>query len=138
MADVARGVQRWKDSASLGQQRYTEGIQATQKDVAALAVAAKPKMLANVTQAINSGRWERGIQRGGTAYWKQQAVAKAGNYATGISAGGDKYQQAAQIWYPIIDSAAASVRSMPNGSFQDSLNRMTAFATALHNAKLAR
>jgi len=27
---------------------------------------------------------------------------------------------------------------MPNVSFQDALNRMTAYATALHNAKLAR
>lgn len=138
MADVARGVQRWKDSAAQGQQRYTEGIQATQVDVVGRAVAAQTKMLNNVTAAVTSGRWARGLQQVGTAGWKSASIAKANNYATGISASGDKYAQAAQVWYPIIDSAAASVHSMPNNSFADSIARMTAFSTALHNAKLAR
>ena len=41
-------------------------------------------------------------------------------------------------WLPIIQSAAQQVGSMPRTSFQDSLNRMTAYATILHNAKLAQ
>jgi hypothetical protein len=138
MADLATTVQRWRDSASQGQQRYQEGVQATQVDVVGRAVAAQPKMLANVQQAITSGRWARRLQEKGTAGWKAATIAKASNYATGIAAGADDYQRAMQEWLPIIQSAAASVQSMPNTSFQDSLNRMTAFATALHNAKLAR
>ena len=54
----------------------------------------------------------------------------------GIAAGAGKYQSAMQTWGPIIDSAASQVASMPNNSFADSLARMNAFATALHNAKL--
>jgi len=138
MADLATTVQRWRDSASQGQQRYQEGVQATQVDVVGRAVAAQPKMLANVQQAITSGRWARRLQEKGTAGWKAATVAKASNYGTGIAAGVDDYQRAMQEWLPIIQSAAASVQSMPNTSFQDSLNRMTAYATALHNAKLAR
>jgi hypothetical protein len=138
MADLATTVQRWRDSASQGQQRYQEGVQATQVDVVGRAVAAQPKMLANVQQAITSGRWARRLQEKGTAGWKAATIAKASNYATGIAAGADDYQRAMQEWLPIIQSASASVQSMPNTSFQDSLNRMTAFATALHNAKLAR
>lgn len=136
MADLATTVQRWRDSAATGQTRYTEGIQATQVDVVARAVAAQPKMLANVTQAIQSGRWARRLQDRGTAGWKAAALAKAANYGTGIAAGEGAYQRAMQTWLPIIQSAAASVQGMPNDSFQASLNRMTAFATALHNAKL--
>jgi hypothetical protein len=138
MADLATTVQRWRDSASAGQQRYTEGVQATQVDVVGRAIAAQPKMLAGVQQAITSGRWARRLQERGTAGWKAATVAKAANYATGIAAGADDYQRAMQEWLPIIQSAASSVQSMPNTSFQDSLNRMTAYATALHNAKLAR
>ena len=138
MADLATTVQRWRDSASQGQQRYQEGVQATQVDVVGRAIAAQPKMLANVQQAITSGRWARRLQEKGTAGWKAATVAKASNYGTGIAAGVDDYQRAMQEWLPIIASASASVQSMPNASFQDSLNRMTAFATALHNAKLAR
>lgn len=138
MADLATTVQRWKDSASAGQQRYAEGVQATQVDVVGRAIAAQPKMLANVTQAISSGRWARRLADVGTAGWKQQTLAKAANYGTGIAAGGDRYQSAMQTWLPIIASAAAAVNSMPNASFADSLARMTAFSTALRNAKLAR
>lgn len=138
MADLATTVQRWRESSAQGQARYTEGIQATQVDVVGRAVAAQPKLLANFQQSVNSGRWARGLQDRGTAGWKQAALAKAANYGVGIAAGADDYQRAMQTWLPIIQSAAASVQSMPNGSFQDSLNRMTAFATALHNAKLAQ
>jgi len=138
MADLATTVQRWKDSASQGQQRFLEGVQSTTKDPTALAIAAQPKLLANVTQAITSGRWARNLAQVGAAGWKQATVAKANNYATGIAASGDKFSQAMQVWLPIIMSTAQSVQSMPNASFQDSLNRMTAFATQLHNAKLSR
>jgi hypothetical protein len=138
MADLATTVARWRDSAAAGQARYAEGVQATQVDVVGRAIAAQPKLLTNVTQAITSGRWARRLQERGTAGWKAATVAKAPNYSTGIAAGVDDYQRAMQEWLPIIQSAAASVQSMPNTSFNDSLARMTAFATALHNAKLAR
>lgn len=138
MADLATTVARWRDSAGAGQQRYVEGIQATQKDIVGLAVAAQPKLLANVQQAITSGRWARRLQEVGTAGIKAKAIAKAANYSTGIAAGVEDYQRAMSTWLPIIQSASQSVQAMPNTSFQDSLNRMTAFATQLHNAKLAQ
>lgn len=137
MADLATTVARWRDSASAGQQRYAEGVQATQVDVVGRAIAAQPKMLANVTQAITSGRWARRLSDVGTAGWKAATLAKASNYATGITAGVDSYQRAMQTWLPIIQSAAASVNAMPNASFADSIARMTQYATLLHNAKLA-
>lgn len=138
MADLATTVERWASSSAQGQQRYTEGVQATNVDVVGRAVAAQPKLLANFQQAVTSGRWARNLQDRGTAGWKQATVAKAANYGVGIAAGRDAYQRAMTEWLPIIQSAAASVQAMPNASFQDSLARSNAFATALHNAKLAR
>ncbi len=138
MADLATTVARWRDSASVGQQRFSEGVQATTKDVVSLAVAAQPKLLANFNQAVQSGFWARRLGERGTAGWKAATIAKAANYAVGIAAGVDDYQKAMQTWLPIIQSAAASVQGMPNTSFADSVARMTAFATALHNAKLSR
>src|SRR5688572_21540785 len=120
MADLATTVERWASSGAQGQQRYTEGIQATQVDVVGRAVAAQPKLLANFQQSVNSGRWARGLQDRGTAGWKQAALAKASNYSTGIAAGRDDYQRAMQTWLPIIQSAAAQVQSMPKLTIQDS------------------
>jgi len=138
MTDLATSVARWRDSASLGQQRFTEGVQSTTKDVVSLAIAAQPKLVTNFNQAVQSGYWARRLGEKGTAGWKAATIAKASNYATGIAAGVTDYQNAMQTWLPIIQAAAASVAGMPNTSFQDSLNRMTAFATALNNAKLSR
>jgi hypothetical protein len=136
MADLATTVQRWRDSAAQGQTRFSEGVQATQVDVVGRAVAAQSKLLTNFQQAVTSGRWARGLQDRGTAGWKAATLAKASNYSTGVAAGVDDYQRAMQTWLPIIQSAAASVKAMPNTSFNDSIARMTAYATALHNAKL--
>jgi hypothetical protein len=136
MADLATTVQRWQQSAGTAQTRYTEGIQSTQSDPTQLAVAAQAKLLQGFMDAVQSGRWARNLQAGGKAYWQQQALAKANNYSTGIAAGTAKFQAAMQTWLPIINSASQQVQTMPNNSFADSLARMNAFATALHNAKL--
>ena len=137
MADLATTVQRWKDAAGMGQARYVEGVQATTVDVVGRAITAQPKLLTNFNQAVTSGRWAAGLSAKGTAGWKAATVAKAANYATGIAAGAADFQTAMQVWLPIIQSAAASVQAMPNATFADSIQRMNAFATALHNAKLA-
>jgi hypothetical protein len=136
MADLQTTVQRWQQSAGTAQTRYTEGIQTTQSDPTQLAVAAQAKLLAGFNDAVQSGRWARNLQSGGKAYWQQQSLAKANNYSTGIAAGANAFQSAMQTWLPIINSAAQQVQTMPNNSFADSLARMNAFATALHNAKL--
>ncbi len=136
MADLATTVSRWQQSAGTAQTRFTEGVQATTKDPTQLAIAAQSKLLQGFNDAVQSGRWARNLSSVGAAGWKSATLAKANNYSTGISAGTQKFQTAMQTWLPIINSAAAQVQSMPNNSFADSLARMNAFATALHNAKL--
>lgn len=138
MADLATTVSRWQQSAGTAQTRFTEGVQATTKDPTQLAIAAQAKLLAGFNDAVQSGRWQRNLAAVGQGGWKSATLAKANNYSTGIAAGTQKYQQAMQTWLPIIESAASQVQSMPNNSFADSLARMNAMATALHNAKLSR
>jgi hypothetical protein len=136
MADLNITVTRWQQSAGTAQTRFTEGVQATTKDPTALAIQAQAKMLQGFNEAIQSGRWQRNLSAVGQAGWKSATLAKANNYSTGIAAGAPKFQAAMQTWLPIINSASQQVQSMPNNSFADSLARMNAFATALHNAKL--
>jgi hypothetical protein len=137
MTDLATTVSRWQQSAGTAQTRFTEGVQSTTKDPTQLAIAAQTKLLQGFNDAVQSGRWSRNLAAVGAAGWKSATLAKANNYSTGINAGTQKFQQAMQTWLPIIQSAASQVQSMPNNSFADSLARMNAFATALHNAKLS-
>lgn len=137
-ADLQQTIERWSSSGATGQQRYQEGVANTTVDVVARAIAAEGALVANFSQAVSSGRWRRGLQaNGGTAYWKQQTQAKASNWSTGISAGRDKYANAMQTWFPRIQSAAQQARNMPGGTFAERMARATAYATTLHNQKIA-
>lgn len=133
VVDAATAAQRYVAGASAGQQRFVEGVQNTTKDPTALAIAAQQKMLTNVTTAITSGKYARNLSRVGKAGWQAATVAKAANYSVGIQAGAQKYEQAIGPVLSQIASLQSQVNSMPNASFQDSINRMIAFSTGLHN-----
>lgn len=133
--DLQSTVSNWANSAGAAQQNYTAGIQSTTKDPTQLAIAAQGALLANFSQAVTSGRWANNLAKAGKSKWQANSVAKAGNYSTGIQAGQGNYQTAMQTWLPLIQSAAAAVRSMPSGSIAASNARSAAFATALYNAK---
>ena len=138
ITDAATAAARWVGAAGVAQQRYTEGVQSTAKDPTALAVNAQAKMRQNVVASIDSGRWARGLQSVGKAGWQAAAVAKAGNYSTGISASEQKYLQAIGPVLQIEASLQQQIAAMPNVTLQDSINRMAAWATGLHNWALTR
>jgi hypothetical protein len=133
IVDANTAADRWAQSAGVAQQRYTEGVQNTQKDPTALAVAAQGKMLQNVTAAVTSGRWARGLQRVGAGGWKAATVAKANNFSTGINASKDKFLAAIG---PVLQAEAQlqqTIAQMPNNTIQDAIARSAAWQMGLHN-----
>ena len=133
VVDAATATQRYVAGAAQGQQRFVEGVQNTSKDPTALAIAQQQKMLTNVTQAITSGKYARGLSRVGKAGWQAATVAKAANYSVGIQAGASKYEAAIGPVLSQISTLQGQLASMPRSTFQDSINRMVAFSTGLHN-----
>lgn len=133
VVDAATATARYVAGAAQGQQRYVEGVLNTPKDPTQLAIAAQSKMLANVTAAITSGKYARGLSRVGKSGWQQAVQAKAANYSVGVQAGKDKYEQAIGPVLSQIASLQSQLAGMPRATFQDSINRMVAFSTGLHN-----
>lgn len=129
---------RYVAAAGAAQQRYVDGVLGTSKDPTQLAIAAQPKMLSNFNQAIQSGRFQRNLAKVGKAGWQAATQAKAGNYSTGINAAGDKYEAAIGPVLQIEAQLQQQIAGMPNATFQDSINRMVAFSTGLHNWALSR
>lgn len=133
MKNATTASQNWQASAGRAQQAFVSGVTSTTKDQASLAVAAQARLLMNFQDAVNSGRWAAGVQRGGTAYWKQQTEAKANNYGTGITAGVNNFTAAIT---KIINAEQAIVSSLPpRGDITQNLQRANAFAMALHQLK---
>lgn len=136
-ATLQQAVERYQQGAATGQQRYVEGIQGTQVDVVGRAIANQAGLVAGFNAAVSSGFWARRLADVGTQGWKQKAVAKAGNYATGVQAGAADYQSAMQTWLPRIQQAAAQVKANPAPTFAARMQRAVDYATILHNQKLS-
>ena len=135
MLDPATAAQRWQQSASGAQSRYTEGVQNTSKDPTALAAAQAQKMLNGVTQAVTSGRWQRRLAEVGATGWKSATVAKANNYSVGIQASGTKYQQGYGAFASYMQPYQNQIAGMPSNNLADSIARATAWITNAANYK---
>jgi hypothetical protein len=123
----------WVASSGKATTNYTQGVQSTTKDQAALAVAAIPRMVAGFNDAANSGRIAAGLQRGGTQYWKTQTEKKAGNYSSGFSAGGDNFGAAASKLIPALQNGVAQLP--PRGDIEQNFQRSRALGLYLHSLK---
>src|SRR6266496_2904987 len=123
VSDPSTWGDKWSTGISGKQQKFVDGVQGTTVDPTALAIAAEGAMLANVTQAVTSGRWRQALQRAGKAKWQGNTIAKAA------------YETAMQTWGPIIVQTAASARAMPGGSLANNLARANYLATTLYNRK---
>lgn len=133
MKNAQQAASNWSSAGARATPNYVAGVQNTTKDQAALAVAQQATLLANFTQAVQSGRWAAGVQRRGTGYWKSQTEAKSANYATGYTAGSNNYASAAQKFMPAIQNIVGSLP--PRGDIMQNLQRVQALALGLHNLK---
>jgi hypothetical protein len=106
---------KWSTRSGAASQDYATGVASSDKDPTALAIAAGPRYLQNVTARYNDGTWARRLRDVGVTGWKQ-AVASKGvtNYQTGVSAAKDKVAQAFTSLLQYEASGLATIYAMPN------------------------
>lgn len=93
-----------------------------------LAAAKQDKMLANLTAAVNDGRWAAGLKRVTLEQWKAKARdVGAGRIAAGITAAKDKVIAFAEQLLPHIDAGQAKIANMPDITLEDNIGRMVEF-----------
>lgn len=133
MKSASQATQNWTGASGRASTAWSEGIQSTTKDQAALAAAAQPRWLQGVQDAAANNRFANGVTRRGTSYWKSQSQAKAGNYATGYTAGANNFASAIG---KILQAEANIVSSLsPRGDINANLQRAQQFALAMHGYK---
>lgn len=128
-------VQNWTNSAGTAQTRYTQGVQNTDKDPTALAVQNQAALLSGFTNAVQSGLWARRTGAVTKQQWQQATLDKAGNYATGITNGGAKYQAKMGAVLQVEQSLQAQIDQMPSGTPAANDQRMLAWANGMRQAK---
>lgn len=83
------------------------------------------KMLANVTKSIQDGTWARRVSGVTLEEWKHKMIVKGlPRVSGGIDDAHDKVVNFASQLLPAIDAAQAKVKSMPDLTLEDSINRM--------------
>jgi len=105
-----------------------KGIDKVTVNPCELAAAKQEKMLANLTAAVNDGRWAAGLKRVSLEEWKDKAKnVGAGRIASGINAAKAKVIAFAEQLLPHIDAGQAKIKTMPDITLEDNIARMTDF-----------
>jgi len=128
-----QAASNWTGASTRAGSAWTQGIQSTQKDQAALAAAAQPRWLQGVQEAAANNRFANGVTRRGTAYWKSQSEAKSSNYVNGYAAGGNNFASAIGKILAAEQNIVASLP--PRGDINANLQRVNQLCQALHQLK---
>ena len=100
------------------------------------AAAKQDKMLSNLTQAVQSGKWAAGLKRVSLEDWKRKARDIGVNrIAAGIDGARDKVIAFAEELLPHIDRQKSKIAAMPDVTLDDNINRMTTFIRGMSEFK---
>lgn len=134
---AAQYAEKWARRLKGATQDIKLGVEGVTENPADKAIAAIDKMAAGFMEAVNSGKIERGLRTVTLASWKDSMLKKGlSNLAAGVDGASAKMQAKAASLLAAVDSAQAQVEAMPDATFEDRLNRMTAFSRLMHDATI--
>lgn len=114
----------------------TAGINKVTENPCAKAASKQEKMLSNLTAAVQSGKWAKGLNRVTLESWKKAAgTVGVGRIAAGIDNAKDKVIAFASDLLPYIDRQKAKLAGMPDVTLEDSINRMVTFSRGMAEFK---
>ena len=129
---AAKQAKRLKAST----EEIKQGVMATTENPAEKAIAKQDKMIANLTTAVQDGKWAAGLKKVSLADWQSKMINKGiGRISAGIDAAHDKVVDFAEQLLPHVASGQAKIASMPDLTLDDNLNRMTEFARHMSKFK---
>lgn len=129
MKSAAESMSKFVERASASSADYGKGVETTQKDQAARAIAAKGIYAQAVQASIAKDSYAKGLQRSGTSGWKAGVKAKGeANFATGVAVSGAKYAERSAKF----DAARESADAMPRG-VKGSAQNLAKVATVVNN-----
>jgi len=104
------------------------GIERVTEAPTAKAAAKQQKMLQNLQEAVQSGKWADGLKRVSLEEWKTKIIEKGlPRIAAGVDASFDKQVRFAQQLLAHEAELKAKIDQMPDLTLQDSINRATAW-----------
>jgi len=114
----------------------TIGVNAVTEAPGKKAAAKQDKMLRNLTEAVNSGKWAQRVGDVSLEDWKRQMVDKGiPRIAQGIDGSAAKVESFFSQLFPYQDNLQGKLRGMPDLTLEDSINRMTTWVRGMAQFK---
>lgn len=132
--DPTAVAQRWAQQLGASTQKIQDGVQGVTVAPGQKAAQAQGKYLAAVQ--ANAEKWKNRVGAVSLSDWQSAMIAKGlPRIASGAQQGQGKMQVFMTQFLPYVETAAQQVRSMPNLTLEDSVNRAAAMIRA--NAKFS-
>jgi len=132
---LAKTVEKYMKRASAATPEYTEGVEDTTKDQAALAIAAEENYEASLTAAFGRKAFSKGLRKSGHAKWRAKSSVKGSrNYAPGIRDAGPDYAEGFGPHHSALEGITYPPRG-PRGSPQN-LERVRIENETLHKVRV--
>ena len=133
---AAQIADKWRRRLEGSSEDYRAGVEAVTTSPTELAAKKQDKMLAGIQAAVSSGKWAAGLRRVDLAAWKKATIEKGvARLAAGAAAGVGKFEDFMQDLLPFQQALQAKIDAMPDVTFEDGVNRMTAWARGMRSFK---
>ena len=125
-------AEKWQRRLQSAAPDITNGINRVDVSPTEKAATKQAKMLQNLTESVQSGKWAAGLRRVTLADWKKAAVEKGvPRIAQGASGAAGKVANFASQLLPFQDTLSGQIKSMPDLTLEDSINRMTTWVRGM-------
>lgn len=132
--DATTVADKWSRRLKGASQDIKNGVNAVTTSPGALAVKKQDKLRQNFIDAVDSGKWARRTGSLDLNDWKDAVINKGlSRLSSGVDGAMSKVTSFLQDFLPFVYNQADKVNQMPDVTFDDSINRMVAMATAMHN-----
>jgi len=106
----------------------TRGVERVTTNPCELAAAKSDKMLAKLSEAVQSGKWAANLKKVSLDDWKTKMVNKGiPRISGGIDGAKDKVVAFAKDLLPHVDAGVAKTKKLPDLTIDDSINRAATF-----------
>lgn len=131
--DAKDFAEKWQKNMAASTAYISKGIDRVSESPMEKAAAKQEKMINNLTEAVNKGKWKRGLESVSLDDWKKkfkdQGVARI---AGGATAAMPKMQRFADQLLPFQDNLQRKIKNMADTSFEDRVNRATEWIRGMH------
>jgi hypothetical protein len=128
--------QKWAQSMGAAGAAYKAGVMAVTQSPMQLAAQNQQGYINGVMAAVNTGKWQAGLNRVSLSAW-QNAAANLGSQRLGAGATNaqPKVLSFMQSFWPTLQSAQNQVKQMPADTYEARKARSTTMMDLLHAFK---